>query len=328
MVETVDIKKLVSEKFSDRSITSIDEDEVGGSHNTHFVKFDNDDEVVVKTSEEDLDHLPEVERGFEIEAQILEFVDEETDLPVPKVYFADTSRKQFDFRYLITEKLRGKNLKNFHDYPQNKNLYLEIGSKLGKLHNSIQLSSAGSIKISGGEEGLDVDQESWKVLFRDLVWNFTGILEETDFEDLIEPMRKSVEENLEVLDNREEFCLLHCEMAPWNILGNEEEITGVLDWERSIAGDPEYDLFLTERFLSIPSPTTGELHERKDEIIETFYKGYRKEREIDEGWKDRRTLYRIANLAYQMWLIEGSEEELKRRWKKLKQEAENIEVDQ
>lgn len=322
------VKELSEEEFSGEEVSTVGRDDVGGSHETYFVSFESGDEIVVKVSEGDLCHLPDIEKGFELDADILEFIGKKTSLPVPSVLLKDYSTNEFEFRYFIMEKMEGENLNNFLDYPKNENLYFEIGCKLGELHNSTDFESAGAIEKFEQESSLKVSEKEWKLLFKDLVWNFTSILEDTKFEDLIDPMREVVENNIHILDNRKDFRLLHCEMAPWNLLGNEEEITAVLDWERSIVGDPEYDLFLTERFLSIPSPTTGKLHEKEDEIIETVYKGYRTKRELDKGWKSRRTLYRIANLSYQMWLIDESEEELKERWKKLKQEAENIGVGQ
>jgi aminoglycoside phosphotransferase (APT) family kinase protein len=63
-----------------------------------------------------------------------------------------------------------------------------------------------------------------------------------------EEIRSAVERARPLLGLVREGCLVHKDLALWNVLGTEREVTAVIDWDDCIAGDPMDDLALLACF--------------------------------------------------------------------------------
>jgi len=84
-------------------------------------------------------------------------------------------------------------------------------------------------------------------------------------------------------------CLVHNDMADWNLLTDGTELTGVLDWDECHAGDPIADLACWSTFYSI-------------ERLEQFLKGYMMIQTLPKDYDKRFHYYRLRYTISKMAL--------------------------
>jgi len=78
-------------------------------------------------------------------------------------------------------------------------------------------------------------------------------------------------------------CLVHKDMALWNVLGTPDKVMAVIDWDDSISGDPTDDLSLLACF-----------HDA--DFIARAIAGYRAIRPLPERWRERFWLHLLRNM--------------------------------
>jgi aminoglycoside phosphotransferase (APT) family kinase protein len=278
----------------------------GASHET-FSAVSEDRELVVKICDDDWSGLPEFEKGFELDAPVLKLVREETSIPVPEVYASDSSETEFDFKYLVMEKVGGKDMYEHMEFPENQHLIRQTGELLGELHNKIEFEDFGGLKAT--ENGfVEVEPQDWGFMFKQLIWKITSHLEKIEAEETRDRIRNIVEENLHLLESRDKPVLLHQEFSPRNMVGTSESINAVIDWERAISGDPEYDLATAEKHIIQAKSGDPEPRENAEEIRKTLYEGYKSKRQLDQGWEKRRNLYYLPYITLMMYITANREE--------------------
>lgn len=81
----------------------------------------------------------------------------------------------------------------------------------------------------------------------------------------------------------EKSCLVHKDLALWNILGDASTIHSFIDWDDTIAGDPTDDLSLLACFYS-------------DDIIEAALKGYVSVKALPGNFIPRFYLHLLRNM--------------------------------
>jgi len=290
----------------------------GASHKT-FLGNSDSEKVVLKICDNDWSDLPEFEKGFELEAPLTRTINEKTSIPVPQILKYDNSKEDFDFKYIIMEKVDGEPMYEHFNFPKNKKNIEKTGKTLAKLHNSFELEASGSLKIENGE--IEVEKLEWRKMFKQLIWGLTSALENRNLAETRDRIRNIAEKNLELLDSRPS-CLVHQEVSPRNMLGGSENINALIDWERSISGDPEYDLATAEKHLTQRHDGRAERRENADEVKETLFKAYKQRRETSEEWGKRRYLYHLPYLCLMIYITTDKDEEIN---SKLETQLRNVE---
>jgi len=194
---------------------------------------------------------PERDDYMEIEARAQDEVRKQ-GVPTPRVFLVDSSRTEQPFAYQVLE---------FLDYPDLNRLYKENRLSLGPLARQIgeNLARWQFIRPRGfgpfDPEALRTDNHlvglhsSYEDYFR-LNWGkhldfLTGrqFLSSGEADE----MRGLVDDRANLL-HLERGCLVHKDLALWNILGTPEKIKAFIDWDDTIAGDPMDDLSLLACF--------------------------------------------------------------------------------
>lgn len=98
-------------------------------------------------------------------------------------------------------------------------------------------------------------------------------------------------EQINQLPREELYSLLHGDYYPGNLLFEENEITGLLDFEWSLFGSRDYDFRVMEVFLF---PTYGQR--------DAFYEGYKEILPLPEGYQTRIELYKAIYRLELMWM--------------------------
>jgi aminoglycoside phosphotransferase (APT) family kinase protein len=280
----------------------------GASHET-FSAVSEDRELVVKICDDDWSGLPEFEKGFELDAPVLKLVREETSIPVPEVYAYDNSETEFNFKYIVMERVEGKEMYEFMEYSENQHLIRQTGELLGELHNKIEFEDFGGLKATENDF-VEVEPQEWSSMFKQLIWKITSHLEKIEAQETRDRIRNIVEENLHLLESRDNPVLLHQEFSPRNMVGTSEGINAVIDWERAISGDPEYDLATAEKHIIQARDGNPEKRENAEQIRKILYEGYKSKRQLDQGWEKRRNLYYLPYITLMMYITANREENI------------------
>ena len=135
------------------------------------------------------------------------------------------------------------------------NLLERSGPILHKIHG-IELPKFGQLKVTNGM--LEGNFETWREYLETVRPNtdylveheFITINEERHFNQIFDQL---LEREIE------QGSLLHNDFHPVHIFSDGEEITGVIDWDRALIGDPCYDLAVTRVCLNM------EMHDRVEQ---------------------------------------------------------------
>lgn len=284
----------------------------GASHETFSAESESYS-LIVKLCDNDWSGLPSFEKGFQIEAPVLQKVQQKSEIPVPKVYAYDNSKSEFEVEYIVMERIEGSSMYEHFNHPENNQNIKRYGELLAELHNSFQFNDSGGLKETNDE--LKVEPQSWSSMFEEMIWKLTSHLEKIEAYDFRDRVRELVKENKALLKSREST-LVHQEFSPRNLIGDDRDINAVIDWERSISGDPELDLAISEKHLLQKEDGTLETRENSEEIRKMFYEAYKSKRELSSNYSLRKNLYFLPYITLMAYITSDREQN------KIKPEAE------
>lgn len=192
---------------------------------------------------------------MEAEVKAMKLVAEKTDIKVAKVYQYDTTKELCDGDYFFMERLEGTSWISVMD-----SLGEELNSKLrmevGKLQK--QLS-----EITGDTFGLLGDHtHQFGNLYEFIYFLIHNVLDDAAKRDVVIGIHQ--DEILEKLSKDQGIfeavrtpTLVHWDMWEGNIFVKEGNISGVIDWERAMWGEP----FMDDRFR---------YHNRRNDFLKGF----------------------------------------------------------
>lgn len=252
-----------------------------GNHMTYLVDY-KDTKYFLR-----LENGQENDNYMEVEATVLNRVGS-VGVPTPRVYAVDVSRTKVPFTYQIMEYIA---------YPDLNSLYkkktldlLDIAESIGR-----NIAKWQSLTFPGfGPFNNQILRQEQKLVgihrsYRD--YFFLNLDTHLDFlvshKFLIQGEAQEIKNVIiekEALLDLKKGCLVHKDMALWNILGSHREIKSFIDWDDTISGDPMDDISLLACFHS------------RDVIIEVL-RGYSKVMgSLPENYLDRFWLHLLRNM--------------------------------
>jgi fructosamine-3-kinase len=208
---------------------------------------------------------------------------------VPEVYDCDVSLDRYPVRFQIMELLGGRSLNTFHRRQtlDKQAIGAELGTMLGRLHG-IRMDGFGFfdtrvLRDTGRVCGLD---ESNRAYFCKRLDDHLRQLRESGF--LTAPQVADIEQ---VLDRHMHLLdipkgsLLHKDMALWNIMGTENRVEAIIDWDDTIIGDPADDLGVLRCFYG-------------DDILGPVWRAYAEIHPVDDAFRLRTSLYLVRNMLW------------------------------
>jgi Ser/Thr protein kinase RdoA (MazF antagonist) len=200
-------------------------------------------------------------------------------LPVPRVLVLDDSHELVPYDFMITTRLPGQSLaSSWHQLSDDRLQapFHEIGQCLARVH-SCTFPACGRLHA--------LDHASWA----DLVYeNVEPLLRTASHSQLLDPaLRAAVERSLKRV--REDLegvqpALIHCDCHYENVLHDGGHLSGLLDFEWALAGDPSYD-------FAIPHVRERQVPGSEAALIA----GYQCVREFDAGHPHRVRCYRMIS---------------------------------
>jgi aminoglycoside phosphotransferase (APT) family kinase protein len=182
---------------------------------------------------------------------------ERTAAPVPEIIAFDDSHERIDRDYLIMERMPGTPLSDHAGLTPGmlENVLRQVGQSLRQVH-AITGQQYGYV----GEHRPMDPQSDWASAFA-IMWNkllddIRGCGgysdEEADF------LRRRLDRHVQVFDRPVAASLLHMDVWAQNILADEEgRLTGLLDWDRALWGDPEIEFAVLD-YCGISEPAFWE----------------------------------------------------------------------
>lgn len=240
---------------------------------------------------------------FRAEPEIYELIAENTDVPSPEIIYKNFSEENYENSFYVMRKLSGKNpdkLKQDLSDERLGNLMYQYGKILGKIHDiPTSFEQYGMLSAEDGELQITDDAEKWTWSLKETINSWADIVEDK-WSDPVE-IEIPEAEIRERIPEEPEPVLNHSDNRLDNLLVEGDDITGFIDWSHPRIGHGEYDLARAE-YLLIDWDLHFKDDETKESLRNSLYEGYRQNNSIDEGYDERREVYRFATTA---WLAAG-----------------------
>jgi fructosamine-3-kinase len=234
-----------SEIIFQKNITEINM----GYFNALYIVELSDCEIVLKIAPLDTVKLLRCERNLmQSEVNTLKFLKEKTSIPVPKVLFYDDTKKLINSDYFFMEKLDGENFRSIRDRMEN-DQKSSILFEIGKLNRELNEIKGKQFGYSGQH---DKQTDNWENAFRNIFYDIVTDGEEAGIK-LPVSYSKIVhifEKNTFSLNDVIMPMFIHWDLWPGNVLINNGKVSGIIDWDRTIWGDPLMECYFRPEFIN------------------------------------------------------------------------------
>jgi len=190
---------------------------------------------------------PEHDDYIEVESSVLGQI-RALGVPAPRVHAVEASRAQVPFAWQVMDRVAQPDLNHWHkqgrlDLPR---AAAEIGAAVARWQ-AIEPDGFGPFDpaVLRAEQRLAGFHQRYEDYFRLNLETHLRFLQERGF--ISREQTAEIEQVIGAhrgLLQFERGCLVHKDLALWNILGSETEIAAYIDWDDVIAGDPMDDLSL------------------------------------------------------------------------------------
>lgn len=204
-----------------------------------------------------------------------------TDVPVPAILVADFSRERLDRDYLLMEQMLGVPLSEAAGLSVKaaEDILREVGRSLRQVH----AITGDRYGYAGAHRPME-PQSDWPSAF-EIMWH--RLLDDIERCRGYAPaeaatMRRLFDRYQTVFDRPLSAALLHMDVWGQNILvGPDERLSGLIDWDRALWGDPEIEFAVLD-YCGISEPS--------------FWEGYGCQRDRSPEAEIRRAFYLLYEL--------------------------------
>ncbi len=190
---------------------------------------------------------PECDNYFEVESLVIDKVGQ-LGIPVSRVIASDCSRIETPFAWQVLEYIPRPDLNQAakEDNLSPATLMSDIGEAVARWQE-LRFSRFGPFSAEWARDGKGLQplHATYAEYYHLNLERHLGFLLERNFlsEADAERIRAAIISKTSLL-NLSEGCLVHKDLALWNILGSPGGIAAFIDWDDTISGDPMDDLSL------------------------------------------------------------------------------------
>lgn len=242
-------KKLhpILEKHFDQRINDLQPASGQGNHLTYIATI-NSLPCFIRVN-----HGLETDTYLEVESRLLQHI-RQAGVPVPEVYAYDVTRTDAPFTWQVLQQVPQKDLNHLHKQHGNLDrplLLRQLGEHAARWQR-IPTTGYGpfcidTLRQSGRLVGYHPDYETY--FFLRLDEHLHGLQQHEFVSKALVSHLKKTFDLYRPLTRLAQSCLVHKDLAFWNILGTHHQITAIIDWDDAIAGDPMDDLSLLGCFF-------------------------------------------------------------------------------
>ncbi len=236
------------------------------------------------------DKLGEEENGLERNIKTYQLL-KGTNIPIPDLITEEIKKTQIEgeeWKYYICECLPGENL----EHQMSTELTVESGRILAKLHSFASYEKSGWLVPE--EDGFwvaDFKEGDFKQYLLNEWKERIEILEKEGWSEVVKKSKRFYNQYKDDIPENINAVFCPNDFSTDNILVENGEITGIIDFDMAYAGHSYRDLVKSANtfWMIDPGKNTG--------IRENFYKGYQKHRELDDSFWRLEPVYRVETIT-------------------------------
>ncbi|MCL2033823.1 MAG: aminoglycoside phosphotransferase family protein [Oscillospiraceae bacterium] len=260
------------------------ENTIGEFSALYMVKLENKEIVLKIAPKDNIRVLRYEKKAMQAEVAALKLLKAANHVPVPDVFFYDTTKTLCESEYFFMEKINGTNLNSLLPKmdAEEKSRFM---NKIGQMNRQLN-------EIDGERFGYpaqsDNQTDNWKSAFWKII---SDILDDGKDAEIKLPIPYDEIENIIhsfifACDDVKNPKLIHWDLWSGNVLVHNDKVTGIIDFERVLWADPLMEYYF-----------------RKHAFNEDFFAGYGLDiSSLDRNSKIRLALYDLY-LAL-IWVIE------------------------
>ena len=249
------ISRMAKVAFPDKQVTEIKELNEGMCNVTYSIAFSDGSESILKIAAKDRSGNTSNEVNLmRAEVSAMKLVAEKCSFKVADVQYYDTSNTICDGNYFFMEKLEGDNF-HFVKEKMSEEEIFAIGKELGRI--SRELSTIQNPDF--GFLGEDTRYESLYAFVKQMLTNLISDAERRNVDILYDgrTLLDQLEKEESAFREVKKASLVHWDMWEGNVFVKDGRVSGIIDWERAMWGEP----FMDDRFR---------MHNRDKYFLEGF----------------------------------------------------------
>lgn len=236
------IIRMAEAAFPDKQITEIKELTEGMCNVIYSISFSDGSESILKIAAKDRRGNTSNEVNLmSAEIKAMKLVEEQCSFKVANILYYDTSNTICDGNYFFMEKLEGDNFFMVKkDLPEEKIATIE--AELGKISRELTTIHNSDFGFLGEDKRFD----SLYMFVKYMLTNLISDAQNRDIDIIYDELTylKELENDKSVFNQISEPSLVHWDMWEGNVFVKDGHVSGIIDWERSLWGDP----FMDDRF--------------------------------------------------------------------------------
>ena len=249
------ISRMAKVAFPDKQVTEIKELTEGMCNVTYSIAFSDGSESILKVAAKDRSGNTSNEVNLmRAEVTAMKLVAEKCSFKVADVQYYDTSNTICDGNYFFMEKLEGDNF-HFVKEKMSEEEISAIGKELGRI--SRELSTIQNPNF--GFLGEDTRYDSLFAFVKQMLTNLISDAERRNVDILYDgrTLLDQLEKDKGAFEEVKKASLVHWDMWEGNVFVKDGHVSGIIDWERAMWGEP----FMDDRFR---------MHNRDKYFLEGF----------------------------------------------------------
>ena len=249
------ICRMAEKAFPDKKISAIKELTEGMCNVTYNIKFDDGSESILKIAAKDRKGNTSNEINLmKAEVSAMKLVSENCSFKVADIQYYDTSNTICDGNYFFMEKLTGDNFFLVKEKMSKEEIAV-INTEIGKISKELS-------KVKNPQFGFLGDDKRYDSLFsfvKQMLENLISDAKNKDIDIFYDEKTfiNQLEKDMSSFNLVHDATLVHWDMWEGNIFVNHHHVSGIIDWERALWGEP----FMDDRFRK---------HNRNDDFLEGF----------------------------------------------------------
>ena len=233
------IRNMALRAFPDKRITGIKELTEGMCNVTYDIAFDDGSESILKIAAKDRTGNTSNEVNLmQAEINAMKLVSENCSFKVADVQYYDTSNTICDGNYFFMEKLKGDNFFLVREKMSDEAIAV-IDNEIGKI--SRELSEVRNQKF--GFLGEDKRYDSLFSFVKQMLGNLILDAKRKDIDILYDEQTfmERLKKDKASFEGVREASLVHWDMWEGNVFVKDGHVSGIIDWERALWGEPYMD---------------------------------------------------------------------------------------
>ena len=252
-VET--ISNMAEKAFPDKRIAAVKELTEGMCNVTYDITFEDGSESILKIAAKDRRGNTSNEVNLmQAEVTAMKLASENCSFKVADIQYYDTSNTVCDGHYFFMEKLKGDNFA-FVREKMSEDAIAIVDTEIGKI--SRELSQVKNPEF--GFLGEDKRYDSLFLFVKHMLENLISDAGKKDIDIVYDgqTLLNQLETDKSAFEAVKEASLVHWDMWAGNVFVKDGHVSGIIDWERALWGEP----FMDDRFR---------MHNRVEHFLEGF----------------------------------------------------------